>query len=580
VQPDDRRGDPANPSVERGLTRRRLLVAAGAAGAAGLLTRGAPPATALATGAPRLSTLELGSVPAGTPREVLARRPFDLVAVQWSGDPRARVAVRTRAAHGVWSAWADGSDRRHAASRGEGPAGVDGSIGEPIWTGPGDRLQVLVSPGLEQVRLHLVDGGRARGAGPAAGTAALTLAQPVLAAGPGQPPIIARAVWGQGLHPRGTTLYGAVRLAFVHHTQSQNGYASSEVPAALRSLYAFHTFVRGWKDVGYNFVIDRFGRIWEARAGGIDEPVVGAQTGGFNLLSTGVAILGSYSSVDISAPARRALADLLAWKLSLHGLPAGGRVTVQVDPLDRSTSRFPAGAYVSLPRVAGHRDADSTDCPGDALYHEMPSLRRQVKDLAGRPLRVVLQAPEGVTAPGPIALTGEVGFLDGAPLAGAIVALQARQAQGAVPLELTVAQATTDTLGQFAAAVPAGYNVSLRALYTGGVGSPAAVSDPVDVVVAPLVTLQAADAHPPAGAPAQLSGTIRPPKAQVRLRFSAVTAAGTASRLSEQVIDGSAGSFSLAVALPGPGRYRFQAATATDQRNAGAISPPVDVLAG
>jgi hypothetical protein len=579
VHGDDRHSDAANPSVGRRLTRRRLL--AGAAGAAGLLhARGTLSAAAFSRGAPRLSTLELGSVPAGTLREVVAARTFDLVAVQWAGDPRARVAVRTRTALGAWSAWADGSARGHSASPGEGPAGGDGSIGEPIWTGPGDRVQLIVSPGLERVRLHLVDGGGARADKPAAEPAALLLAQPVLAAGPGQPPIIARAVWGQGLHPRGTIFYGGVRLAFVHHTQSQNGYASSEVPAALRSLYSFHTFVRGWKDVGYNFVIDRFGRIWEARAGGIDEPVVGAQTGGFNVVSTGVAILGSYSSLDISPPARRALAHLLAWKLSLHGLPAAGRVTVQVDPFDRSTSRFPAGAHVSLPRVAGHRDADSTDCPGDALYHELPSVRRQVKGLAGRPLRVDLAPPAGVTAPGPIELAGVVGFLDGAPLAGASVALQARQAQGSVPLELTLIQATTDALGRFTAAMPAGYNVSLRALYAGGVGLPAAVSDPVDVVVAPLITLQAADSYPAAGTPAQLSGTITPDKSRVRLRFSEVAADGTASRLSEQVIDGSTGSFSVAVALPGPGRYRFQAATATDQRNAGGISPPVDVLAG
>ena len=90
----------------------------------------------------------------------------------------------------------------------------------------------------------------------------------------------------------------------------------------LRAIYAFHRYVNGWNDIGYNFVIDRFGRIFEARAGGIDEPVVGAQAGGYNLVSTGVAVLGSFSDVPISPAARAALERLLAWKLSLHGVSA------------------------------------------------------------------------------------------------------------------------------------------------------------------------------------------------------------------------------------------------------------------
>ena len=110
-------------------------------------------------------------------------------------------------------------------------------------------------------------------------------------------------------------------MAFVHHTENPNGYLPGEVPAMLRAIFVFHRDVRGWNDIGYNFVIDAFGRIFEARAGGIDEPVVGAQAGGYNLVSTGVAVLGSFTSQPISAPARSALQRLLAWKLALHGVP-------------------------------------------------------------------------------------------------------------------------------------------------------------------------------------------------------------------------------------------------------------------
>jgi hypothetical protein len=92
-------------------------------------------------------------------------------------------------------------------------------------------------------------------------------------------------------------------MAFVHHTENPNGYVPAEVPAMLLAIYVFHRYVRGWDDIGYNFVVDLFGRIYEARAGGIDEPVVGAQAGGYNEVSTGIAVLGSFSSVPISAPA-------------------------------------------------------------------------------------------------------------------------------------------------------------------------------------------------------------------------------------------------------------------------------------
>src|ERR1700730_8525778 len=130
-------------------------------------------------------------------------------------------------------------------------------------------------------------------------------------------------------HPRVAPAYGKVRVAFVHHTENPNGYSPGEVPAMLLAIFLFHGDVRGWNDIGYNFVVDLFGRVFEARAGGIDEPVVGAHAGGYNLVSTGVAVLGSFMSGPISAAARRTLQGLLGWKLSLHGAPCEGRGTLR-----------------------------------------------------------------------------------------------------------------------------------------------------------------------------------------------------------------------------------------------------------
>jgi hypothetical protein len=212
-----------------------------------------------------------------------------------------------------------------------------------------------------------------------------------------------------------------------------------------------------------------------------------------------VAVLGSFAGTPISPAARDALERLLAWKLSLHGVPATGRVTVRVNPAGAVYSRFPANAHVSLPRISGHRDGDSTDCPGDALYGELPAIRRRVRALAHRAARATLvllpapapaPAPPSGTAPAPGqtgVLAGTLELLDGAPLAGAPIAVQARSvsARGEVVSERTIAEATTDAQGRWSLAVILlprhGKAVSLRILSAGSDASGACVSDPLRI---------------------------------------------------------------------------------------------------
>jgi uncharacterized protein with LGFP repeats len=285
--------------------------------------------------------------------------------------------------------------------------------------------------------------------------------------------------------------YGSVELAFVHHTENPNGYLPAEVPGMLRAIFAFHRDGRGWNDIGYNFVIDRFGRIFEARAGGIDEPVTGAQAGGYNYRSTGIGILGEYGAQRISPAVGSALARLLAWKLSLHGAPVVGRVAVRVNPTGAIYSRFPAGAWVSLPRIAGHRDGDSTSCPGDALYGELPALRMRAENLAGRPARATLLIQAQNSSPATAVLAGAMAFLDGTPVPGAPVEVQVRHVshRGQAVQERTIAQAMTNAEGRWSLPVsisPEGMPVSLRALCPGAKGIPAAVSDPLHLAGTPV----------------------------------------------------------------------------------------------
>jgi hypothetical protein len=282
--------------------------------------------------------------------------------------------------------------------------------------------------------------------------------------------------------------YGSVQLAFVHHTENPDGYSAAAVPAMLRSIFAFHRYTHGWNDIGYNFVIDRFGRIFEARAGGISEPVIGAHAGGYNAYSTGIAILGTYSAQRISLAALTALEHLLAWKLSLHGAPLEGHVTVRVTREGAVYSRYPANAPVSLPRVAGHRDADSTDCPGDALYGELPGLRHRAVRLTGVPARATLLLQAGEPAAGvPAALTGSLRLLNGTPLVGAPVEIQQRilTHKGETLEQPVLAQTTTGTDGRWSLPLVISPNraarTALRAVCTGGPNLPVAVSDPLPV---------------------------------------------------------------------------------------------------
>ncbi|MFZ1154813.1 MAG: N-acetylmuramoyl-L-alanine amidase [Solirubrobacteraceae bacterium] len=324
---------------------------------------------------------------------------------------------------------------------------------------------------------------------PSAGHAHLPLVISGLQAGPGQPPIIARRAWALGVaHPRVAPEYGSVQLAFVHHTENPDGYSAAEVPAMLRAIFDFHRYTHGWNDIGYNFVIDRFGRIFEARAGGIDEPVTGAQAGGYNAYSTGIAILGTYSSQRISSAALTALEHLLAWKLSLHGAPVQGRVTVRVTRAGAVYSRFPANTPVSLPRVAGHRDADSTDCPGDALYGELPSLRRRAVQLAGHPVRATLLSQAADSAGGaPTTLAGSLRFLTGMPIAGAIVEIQELTVarKGEVVTERIVGSTVTAPDGGWSLPIAvspgAAGKTALRAISAGAPNLSAAVSDPLQI---------------------------------------------------------------------------------------------------
>ena len=164
-----------------------------------------------------------------------------------------------------------------------------------------------------------------------------------------------------------------MKFAFIHHTVSANDYGPEDSAAMVLGICRYHRNSNGWNDIGYNFLVDRYGTIFEGRAGGIAEAVVGAQAQGYNSQSTGISSIGTFSTAGQTEAGLRAIAHLLGWKLGVHGVPARGRVSVVSG--GGSTNRYPAGSRPSFERISGHRDANGTACPGNGLYGQLEQLR-------------------------------------------------------------------------------------------------------------------------------------------------------------------------------------------------------------
>jgi hypothetical protein len=272
-------------------------------------------------------------------------------------------------------------------------------------------------------------------------------------------------------------------------------------------------------------------------------------------------------------PAFDALSQLIAWKLSLHGVAVPGQITVEVTRTGAPYSRYRAGSQVRLNRIAGHRDADATSCPGSGLYRQLPRLRQVVRRLA--PEVSALSAAPAPAFGGFASLTGTL-TAGGTPVAGATVELQRRTKTGFE----TIGTATTAEDGTWTAAGAAARNASARAVYRGDPLHSAVVSQPVDVNVAPQVALTASSQVTPPGGVVEFTGTIAPPKAKVSIVVSQQQLDGTFAVV-RTVRFGAAsdGTFARTIGFPAPGQYQVVAQTAADNSNAAGTSSPVGITA-
>ncbi|MEV6595711.1 N-acetylmuramoyl-L-alanine amidase [Actinoplanes sp. NPDC051346] len=305
---------------------------------------------------------------------------FSLLGATWT-DPTRRltgtVQVRARSAtDGAWTPWQSlEADEPNPAEPGSRDADGNRGATDPLWVGLSDGIEARVAtdaghttalpPGL---RLDLIDPGEAPAA-PAPRALERSTAVPPRPA----PNVVTRAQWGanEKMVKEAAEYTPDVQVVFVHHTAGPNGYSCAESAAIVRGIQAYHVKSNHWNDIGYNFLVDKCGTLFEGRRGGIARAVLGAHTLGFNAHSSAIAVLGTFSSKGVSARVRTVIAQVAAYKLGTYNNPPAGRATL----VSSGSDRYAKGSRAVLNRVSGHRDTGKTECPGNVLYGQLGAVR-------------------------------------------------------------------------------------------------------------------------------------------------------------------------------------------------------------
>jgi hypothetical protein len=576
--------------------RRTLLVAA--AVVAGALAMVAGPALSAKSYRPAPVDFELSAPPAKPTiaragREYVspplrAPKRFNLVGLRWTGPAASgtHLRVRVREDGGRWTPWTElGSDSADGPDPRTGER-VAGGMSAPAWAGQADWVQYRSERPLPGARLHFVNTtGTATAAdrrltalrrvvnGGVMAMAGLTDALSSEAhAAQAQPAMVSRAGWGaQDCPPRAAPSYGSVKMAFVHHTVNLNDYSRAEAPSIVLAICRYHRNSNGWNDIGYNFLVDKYGTIYEGRAGGIDRPVIGAQAQGYNAESTGIANIGTFDSVPQTNEAMDAMARLIRWKLPLSGAPTAGRVTVT--SAGGASNRYPAGTPVTFERISGHRDGDSTDCPGAALYAQLPDLRARVGNVqpgggggAGPAGTRVAAASTAVSTvyPVPAQIAGTLRTVSDGAVADAPVELQRQGSDGEWR---TVARGTTDGSGGFALPIAPSFRAVVRVFYPGDAGHRSSTSRPTTVLVRPALSVHKPSPRMRPGGLLTVTGTIAPRKHAVQLIVERRSGAGRKGRVDWRRWPARTGRYTARVRLRTAGLYRVYVLFPGDSKN-------------
>lgn len=315
-------------------------------------------------------------------------KPFTLVGISSDQpiDESARILVRVEEESG-WSEWTplpvsghlpDGEEAE-GIRYGTEPlltdtaTGVEVRIDTPEGDLAADPQLVLIDNPVLARDARLPDPDPSPQSGPLASAVASTVSAP-------QPNIITRAQWGanESLRRAGAKYAPTIKAAFVHHTVSKSNYSPDEAAAQVRNLYTYFTKGLKYSDMAYNFMVDRFGRLYEGRGGGMDKAVVGGHTAGFNDQTFAVSAVGNFQTFKPQDPEMAAIIDsvssLLAWKLSMNHRDPNGQ-TQLVSDSGAGTSKYKPGQVATAAVVGGHGDIGATSCPGKYLEQQLPAIR-------------------------------------------------------------------------------------------------------------------------------------------------------------------------------------------------------------
>ncbi|MGC2655685.1 MAG: N-acetylmuramoyl-L-alanine amidase [Mycobacterium sp.] len=338
-----------------------------------------------------------------TVREVTSPQQFSMVALTGGDLTDTTARVRAKRGDGSWGPWyeaetvesgpVDGPSGSAHGPRGTDPVFVGNTrsvqivvtrpIGAPVTKAPPTTAPATSGLGYRpaSVERPLPQNISAVLISPPQAPADTQWAPPTAVVTPGQPPsVISRAQWGAEESMRcGNPVYShGVRAAVIHHTAGSNDYAPQDSAEIVRSIYAYHTRTLGWCDIAYNALVDKYGQVFEGRFGGINKPVEGSHTGGFNRDTWGVAMLGNFDEVPPTPVQLGTVGRLLGWRLSLDGVNPKG--TVALASAGGAFTRFAGGDTLTLPTIFTHRDVGNTDCPGNIAY----GLIDEIRDIAAR----------------------------------------------------------------------------------------------------------------------------------------------------------------------------------------------------
>ncbi len=311
---------------------------------------------------------------------------FRMLGVTWKGaapssDATVLVTARTRT-DGRWTDWFEVPTSVDSGTE-PSPNGRFGTV--PYWAGDSDAVQVRVDAVGDaepsDVQADLIEPGTSDA--DAAVTGGWTGSTATAATE--RPPIVTRAEWGadESLRDKRLENSDTLKVALVHHTAGSNNYTRSESPAVVRGLYSYYVNTLKYADMGYNFLVDKYGTIYEGRAGSITKPVRSAASGGFNTDTLAVVAMGNFETAPASDAMVRGIAKVLAYRLSRYHRDPFGKKSLTAEV---GSSKYSSGSKVSFKVISGHRDSSLTACPGGNLYQRLPKIRRLAKGYMGSSL--------------------------------------------------------------------------------------------------------------------------------------------------------------------------------------------------